>query len=66
MAAWLLLGLVFSSAGLGYFLYGKKQARAVPLVCGIALMVYPYFVESAWTMFAFGVALMAIPYLLRR
>jgi type IV secretory pathway TrbF-like protein len=59
-------GLVFGSIGFGYFLYGKKQARAVPLVCGIVLMVYPYFVgSSAWAMVGIGAVLMAIPYFVR-
>src|SRR3546814_5579929 len=39
--ATLLWGLLFGSIGLGYFLYGKKQARLVPLLCGLALMIYP-------------------------
>lgn len=42
----LLLGVVFSSIGLGYFIYGKKQQQTMPLICGIALMIYPYFIEN--------------------
>ena len=40
------LGVIFSSIGLGYFMYGKKQKMTVPLVCGLVLMIYPYFIES--------------------
>lgn len=58
-------GLIFGSIGLGYFVYGKKQRQPVPLVCGIALMVYPYFVGGTLAMIAIGVALMAIPYFVR-
>ena len=66
MEAWLFWGLIFGSIGFGYFLYGKKQGRAVPLVCGIALMVYPYFVgSSAFAMIGIGVVLIAIPYFVR-
>jgi hypothetical protein len=66
LTAWLFWGLVFSSVGFGYFIYGKKQGRAVPLVCGIALMVYPYFVgSSAFAMIGIGVVLIAIPYFVR-
>ncbi|HTA65388.1 MAG TPA: hypothetical protein VK753_07780 [Xanthomonadaceae bacterium] len=65
MTAWLFWGLVFSSVGMGYFIYGKKQGRAAPLLCGIALMVYPYFIDSAWATIGIGVALMAIPYFAR-
>lgn len=64
--AWLFWGLIFSSVGMGYFMYGKKQARIATLVCGIALMLYPYVVSNAWEMFGVGLALMVIPYFVRR
>lgn len=63
--AWLLWGLLFGSVGAGYFLYGRKQARMVPLACGLLLMLYPYFVGSAWAMVTIGLLLMAIPYFVR-
>lgn len=61
----LLWGLLFSSIGLGFFLYGKKQRAIVPLVCGLTLMIYPYFVSSTLVLVAVGVVLVAIPYFVR-
>jgi hypothetical protein len=61
----LLWGLLFSSIGLGFFLYGKKQRAVVPLVCGIALMVYPYFIANVTVLVVIGVVLAAIPYFFR-
>ena len=61
----LLLGLMFSSIGLGFFVYGRKQRVAMPLICGIALLVYPYFVSNNALLVAIGVALIAIPYFWR-
>ncbi len=61
----LLWGLLFSSIGLGFFLYGKKQRAIVPLVCGLALMIFPYFVASNLVLVAVGVALVVIPYFVR-
>ena len=61
----LVLGLLFSSAGLGYFLYGKKQRAVVPLICGLALMAVPYFMASALWLLIVGSALMVIPYFIR-
>lgn len=61
----LLWGLLFSSVGLGFFLYGRKQRAVVPLVCGIALMVYPYFISSVPALVAIGAVLAAVPYFLR-
>jgi hypothetical protein len=61
----LLWGLLFSSIGLGFFLYGKKQRAVVPLVCGIALMVYPYFIANVTVLIVIGVVLAVVPYFLR-
>jgi hypothetical protein len=62
----LLWGLLFGSIGVGFALYGKQQRALVPLLCGIALMVYPYFVPNAIALVAIGIVLMALPYFFRR
>jgi hypothetical protein len=61
----LLWGLLFGSIGVGFFIYGKRQQMIVPLVCGLALMVYPYFVGATLLLLLIGVALMGVPYFLR-
>ena len=61
----LLWGVLFSSIGLGYFIYGKRQGAPIALVCGIGLMVFPYFVSNSWAMVLVGAALMAVPYFIR-
>ena len=63
--AWLLWGLLFGSIGLGFFIYGKNQKAVVPLVCGLALMGFTYFVSNTLLLVAIGIALMAVPYFLR-
>ena len=66
MTAVLIWGLLFASLGLGYFIYGKKQRAVVPLVCGLALMVFPYFVPNVVLLVGIGAGLAAIPYFLRQ
>ena len=61
----LLWELLFSAAGAGYFIYGKKRRATVPFLCGIVLMVFPYFVSSTLLLFVLGVVLMALPYFVR-
>jgi hypothetical protein len=61
----LLWGLLFGSIGLGFLIYGKRQKAAIPLVCGLALMVFPYFVSNTMLLVAIGIALVAIPYFVR-
>ncbi|HTB89819.1 MAG TPA: hypothetical protein VK743_17770 [Steroidobacteraceae bacterium] len=61
----LLWGMLFGSIGLGFLIYGRKQRAVVPLVCGLALMVFPYFISNSVLLVVIGVALMTIPYFLR-
>jgi hypothetical protein len=61
----LLWGVLFGSIGLGFFVYGRRQKVVVPLVCGVALMIFPYFVSNTVLLVAVGVVLIAIPYFLR-
>ena len=61
----LFLGVIFSSIGLGYCLYGKKQKMTVPFVVGLVLMVFPYFIESNALLDGIGLLLSAAPYFLR-
>ena len=49
--AGLLWGVLFSAIGFGYFLYGKKQRSISPLLFGVALMGFPYFVSNTWVLF---------------
>jgi hypothetical protein len=61
----LLWGLLFGSIGLGLFIYGKRQKAVVPLLCGLVLMVFPYFISNTILLVAIGVGLVALPYFLR-
>lgn len=63
--AGLLWGVVFSSLGMGYFIYGKKQKATVPLICGLALMLYPYLVTNTIMLVLVGLVLAAIPYFVK-
>jgi len=61
----LLWGLLFGSIGLGFFVYGRRQKMIVPLACGVALMIFPYFVSNTMLVVVLGVALIATPYFVR-
>ena len=62
----LLWGVLFGAIGMGYFVYGRKQRAVVPLVCGVALMVFPYFVSNAVLIVLVGIVLSVIPYFFGR
>jgi hypothetical protein len=58
-------GMLFGAVGLGYLAYARRQRAPVPLVCGVALVAFPYFVSNAWAMVLVGAALVALPWLVR-
>ena len=59
----LLLGIFVSAFGMGYLVYGKKEQRAMPMVCGALLCIYPYFIDSFWWSLFVGACLLAAPFL---
>ena len=62
----LLWGTVFGAIGAGYILYGRRQREAIPLLCGIGLVGFTWFVTNPWAIVLAGAALMAAPFVARR
>jgi hypothetical protein len=46
----LLFGLIGSVA----FGFGKRNASWRPLIIGLALIVFPYFIDAVWLLYAVG------------
>ncbi len=59
----LLWGLLFSSIGIGYFVYGRKQRKLMPFVSGVGLILAPMFVYEVGYLLALGAALLVLPVL---
>jgi hypothetical protein len=57
---------IFSIIGLGYLTYGKKSQQLLMLICGLALMGYPYLVSGIIYIILIGVALSALPFIFGR
>ena len=64
--AGLLWGVLFSSIGVGYFIYGRRQGKTIPLLCGVVLMVYSYFMPNTVVLVVIGAIFTAVPYFIRR
>lgn len=58
----IMLSLLFGSIGMGWFLFGKKQCRMVPLSAGLLLMVLPYIIPNTIAMSSVAVLLTAAPF----
>src|SRR5262250_2653127 len=61
----LMVSVLFSSIGIGYCIYGKRQHQVVPLCTGLALCVYPYFMSNGYATVVVGLLLTAVPWLIR-
>ena len=61
----LVLGLVFGSIGVGYFIYGRRQGTFMPFVSGLALMAFPYFVEGALATVLVGLVIASLPFVIK-
>jgi hypothetical protein len=60
----LLWSVFFGSIGLGYFIYGKRQQKLIPLMTGIALNVFPFFMSNVYAMVIVGAILVLMPWFL--
>lgn len=57
----LVLGLVFGAVGTFYIAYARRQRSAMFLIAGVALIAYPFFVDSPLLIVLIGLALSAVP-----
>jgi len=63
--ALLALNLLLGAFGLAYFVYGKtngkKNGAIVPLICGVCLMIFPYFISGLVPLILVGLILILLP-----
>ena len=59
----LFIGIVAGAVGVAYFVYGKKESRFMPMLSGVALCVYPYFVSGVLWLCLIGAILLAAPFI---
>ena len=58
----LMLTVILSSFGMGYFIYGKKQQRFLTMLAGAALCGVPYFIANVYVLAVVGGLLLAVPF----
>ena len=62
----LFLGLLFSSIGGVYLIYGKRTYSTAYLVCGAVLLAVSYLIDNALALTVVGVIVTAFPYAISR
>lgn len=55
----LLAGIIFGMIGLIAFIYGKRTQAWRPMIIGVILMAYPYFISGTVLLYLIGTALTA-------
>lgn len=54
--------MFFGCLGMGCCVYGRRQRALIPLLCGLLLIVVPYFISNSFVPAAAGVALATLPF----
>ncbi len=57
--------ILFSLIGLAAIRYGRRLMAWEPITIGVALLVYPYFVDRTWLLYGLGAALCLSLYVFR-
>ncbi|OSM00133.1 hypothetical protein [Magnetofaba australis] len=58
--------LFFSIVGIAWFRYGKNAPSMLALICGVALMLYSYWVQDTVWIVVVGLGLSFLPFLTAR
>lgn len=53
-AANLIGGFIFGSIGFVAFIYGRRMSLWQPMFLGLALMVFPYFIQTTAMLYVIG------------
>jgi hypothetical protein len=59
----LIISIFTGAFGMAYFIYGRRQSKVMPVVCGLLLCVYPWFTENVYALCGIGAVLIVLPFL---
>ena len=62
--ATLFIGVLASAFGMAYLIYGRRQAKFVPVIAGAVLCICPYFIDSWLWLCVVGGGLLIAPFLI--
>lgn len=64
-ASTLFAGIIAGSLGTGYFIYGRKQRKVVPMLAGVGLFTVPYLISNLSVLTTVCVILCFLPFLIK-
>lgn len=60
----LFFGVVTGAVGLAYIVYGRRQTKFVPVISGVLLCAYTYFIDSWVWLSIIAAALLVAPFVI--
>jgi len=57
--------MIFGSIGFAFFIYGKKQKSLMPVLSGLGLMIFPYFISNIYMLILSGMIAISLPYFIK-
>jgi len=60
----LVIGIFTGALGVAYIVYGRRQVKFVPVIAGVLLCAYPYFIDSVVWLCVVGALLLAAPFVI--
>lgn len=61
----LVIWVISWAFGTWYFIYGKNQQMAMPMISWIALCIYPYFIDNIFALIWVWIFLIILPFLVK-
>ncbi len=58
----LIIGFIAGVIGMAYFVYGKRQQKFAPMLCGVLLGLCPMFTGNPYVLTIVSAALLATPF----
>lgn len=60
----LFFGILTGALGVGYIAYGRRQTKFMPMISGVMLCAYSYFVTGWVWLVVVGALLLAAPFVI--
>jgi hypothetical protein len=60
----LIIGIITGVLGVAYIAYGRRQTKFAPLIAGVLLCAYPYFIDGLVWLCVVGAVLLAAPFVI--
>ena len=58
------IGIITGAFGVAYIVYGRRQTKFVPLIAGVLLCAYSYFIDNWIWLCVVGVLLLVAPFII--